>query len=156
TVVDRVVSSYTPTIRALTHARRAGPADPAGHADAANIPNRVLVVAMPHTPGAADLPGALAEAERLHQLHPGQVTVLTGSETAHAAVRAALPAAESAHFACHGASDMTNPSNSRLLLADYQQRPLTVADVARVRLEDADLTFLSACSTARPSARLTD
>jgi tetratricopeptide (TPR) repeat protein len=156
TVVDRVVSSYSPTIRALTHARRAGPADSAAHAGAADTADRVLVVAMPHTPGQPDLRGAQAEAERLEQLRPGQVTVLIGPEATHDAVCAALPAAEWAHFACHGSSDLTNPSTSQLLLADYQQRPLTVADIARLRLEDADLAFLSACSTARPSARLTN
>lgn len=36
-----------------------------------------------------------------------------------------------------------------------QQRPLTVVDVARLRL-DADLAFLSACSTARPGGPLAD
>jgi CHAT domain-containing protein len=33
---------------------------------------------------------------------------------------------------------------------------LTVVDVARLRLDDADLAFLSACSTAMPGARRSD
>jgi CHAT domain-containing protein len=66
-----------------------------------------------------------------------------------------LPAARWAHFACHGFSDQVNPSASRLLLADHQQRSLTVVDVARLHL-DAELAFLSACSTASPAVRLTD
>jgi CHAT domain-containing protein len=57
------------------------------------------------------------------------------------------------HFACHGTAEITDPSNSRLLLHD---RPLTVVDVARLRLHDAELAFLSACETARPGARLAD
>ena len=153
TVIDRVVSSYTPTIRALAYARRAlaGPGE-----DTAGVGGRVLVVAMPHTPGAPDLPGAQAEAARLQEDFPGQVTVLTGPDATRDAVRAALPAARWAHFACHGSSDLGNPSASRLLLADYQRQPLTVVDVARLRLDDAGLAFLSACSTARPGGRLTD
>ena len=111
---------------------------------------------MPHTPGASDLPGAQAEAAGLQRRFPGQVTVLTGPQATHDAVLAALPAARWAHFACHGSSDLTNPSASRLLLADHQQRPLTVVDVARLRLDDAGLAFLSACSTARPGGRLAD
>ncbi len=60
------------------------------------------------------------------------------------------------HFACHGANDLSNPSASSLLLTDHQERPLTVTDVARLRLDDAGLAFLSACSTARPGRRLID
>lgn len=33
---------------------------------------------------------------------------------------------------------------------------MTVTQVARLRLDDAGLAFLSACSTARPGRRLTD
>ena len=43
-----------------------------------------------------------------------------------------------------------------MLLTDHRQRPLTVVDVARLRLDDAGLAFLSACSTARPGGRLAD
>ena len=111
---------------------------------------------MPHTPGAPDLPGALAEAAGLQRRFPGRVTVLTGPQATHDAVLAALPAGRWAHFACHGASDPSNPSASCLLLTDHQQRPLTVVDVARLRLEDAGLAFLSACSTAQPGGRLAD
>jgi CHAT domain-containing protein len=62
----------------------------------------------------------------------------------------ALPAARWVHFACHGVSDPANASASRLLLADHRQRPLTVVDVARLRLDEVGMAFLSACSTARP------
>ncbi len=156
TVIDRVISSYTPTIRALAHARRSRPAA-AGEAGARPGGGvQVVAVAMPHTPGTPDLPGAQAEAAVLQQRFPGQVTVLTGDRATHDAVLAALPAGRWAHFACHGTSDLDNPSASCLLLADHQQRPLTVTDVARLRLDDAGLAFLSACSTARPGGRLAD
>jgi CHAT domain-containing protein len=116
----------------------------------------VVVAAMSHTPDASDLPGADAEAALLQQRFPDRVTTLVGPEATHDAVLAALPAARWAHFACHGFSDLTNPSASHLLLTDHRQRPLTVVDVARLRLDDADLAFLSACSTARPGGRLAD
>ena len=111
---------------------------------------------MPHTPGASDLPGAQAEATGLQRRFPGRVTVLTGPQATHDTVLAALPAGRWAHFACHGASDLSNPSASCLLLTDHRQRPLTVVDVARLRLDGAGLAFLSACSTARPGGRLAD
>ena len=155
TVVDRVISSYTPTIRALTYARRSPSA--AGGGDASGRPgaeDRVIAVAMPHTPGASHLPGAQAEVTRLQQLFPGRVTVLTGEQATHDAVRRALQAGRWAHFACHGVSDLRNPSASYLQLTDH--RRLTAVDVARLRLDGAGLAFLSACSTGRPGDRLAD
>lgn len=151
TVVDRVVCSTAPTVRALAHARRdaADTARPGG--------DRAVAVAMPRTPGGrSDLPGAEAEAALIGRCFPGPVDVLTGSAATREAVLAALPEARWAHFACHGHSDLSDPSSGHLLLADHQTRPLTVADLAGVRLDGAEIAFLSACSTARPGARLAD
>jgi predicted metal-dependent phosphoesterase TrpH len=152
TVIDRVVSSYTPTVRALAHARsHAGDtASPAG-ADGWTV-----AVAMPHTPGQLDLPGAHREVDQLERRFPGRVRVLTGRQATRDGVLAALPGARRAHFACHGSANLADPSASRLLLHDHQTKPLTVIDVARLRLDDAELAFLSACETARPGTRLTD
>ena len=68
TAIDRVVSSYIPTVRALSHARGRPPAT--GH--------RVLVVSMPQTPGAPDLDGAARRATP-HARFPGTL-VLAGRE----------------------------------------------------------------------------
>ncbi|MDQ2585253.1 CHAT domain-containing protein [Saccharothrix yanglingensis] len=148
-VVDRVVCSTTPTLRALAHSRRGtDPARPRA--------DRALVVAMPRTPGHdVPLPGAEREAVVVRTHLPGPVDVVSGTAATRDAVLAALPKARVAHFACHGDSDLTDPSRSLLLLADHHSRPLTVLDLAHLRL-DADLAFLSACSTARPGGRLAD
>ena len=69
---------------------------------------------------------------------------------------AALPRYRWAHFACHGSSYLGNPSASHLLLRNYKLRPLTVVDIARLRLDDAWLAFLSACATARTGPHLAD
>jgi hypothetical protein len=153
TVIDRVVSSYIPTIRALMRARR-----PRGGAEGGRLQtgDRVLAVVMPHTPAERDLPGAQEEAACLQRRFSDQVTVLSGPDATHDKVLTQLSAVGRAHFACHGYSDLTNPSSSHLLLHDHQTRPLTVVDVARLNLDDADLAFLSACSTAQPGTRLTD
>lgn len=52
------------------------------------------------------------------------------------------------HFACHGFSDPLNPSNSRLLLADHQIAPLTVAEISERVIKTSKLAYLSACSSA--------
>ncbi|MFF9343792.1 MULTISPECIES: CHAT domain-containing protein [unclassified Streptomyces] len=146
-LLDRVVSSTTPTIRALGHAR-------AGRRDDRNEP-RLLVVAMPRTPDAPDLPGAQAEADHLSALLPG-ATVLAGAEATRDAVLDALPAHGWAHFACHGYSDPDNPSDSHLALYDHDRAPFRVRDLSRLRLRNAEFAFLSACDTARTTARLSD
>ncbi|MER5213643.1 CHAT domain-containing protein [Streptomyces sp. NPDC002838] len=150
TVLDRVVCSVTPTLRAFAHSRRAADSAPprAG---------RAVVVAMPKTPGGyADLSGAEAETAVLCRHFPGEVEVRTGTAATHDAVLDALTRARWAHFACHGRSDLADPSAGRLVLADHHNQPLTVMDLARLRMDDAELAFLSACSTARPSGRLAD
>lgn len=135
-VMDRVVSSHTPTIRALRHARRS--IAPGG--------GRTLIVAMPETPDQDPLPNAAAEAALLHERMPDALTLI-GSAT-RAQVLAALPECSIAHFACHGVSDLADPSDSRLLLADHDGAPFTVAGLTSVNLERAELAYLSACSTA--------
>jgi hypothetical protein len=156
TVPDRVVSSYTPTIRALIHARRTRSVNSSSDRSTAAQGGGVVVVAMPHTPGTSGLPGAVAEADIVRRRFRGQAMTLVGSEATRDAVIGALPKARWAHFACHGSADLANPSASRLLLNDHSERPFTVVDVARLRLEHAELAFLSACSTARPGGRLAD
>jgi CHAT domain-containing protein len=51
---------------------------------------------------------------------------------------------------------MVDPSRSRLLLHDHDTAPLTVAELAPVRLERAQLAYLSACRTAFGASRLLD
>jgi hypothetical protein len=150
TVLDRVVSSTIPNMRVLLRPDR-GPSLPA--------PSSVLVVAMPTTPGQPDLPGAAREAALLAELLPGRVDVLGlpgGPPATYDSVLAALPDHTWAHFSCHGATDMGDPSASLLLLRDYQDRPLSVLDLQRARLGTAELAFLSACSTARAGVDLPD
>jgi len=60
---------------------------------------------------------------------------------------------ELVHVACHAHNDPISPSKSHLLLHD---RVMSVAEVSRLRLEHAELAYLSACSTARGSAGLAD
>lgn len=142
TVLDRVVSSYTPTIRSLRHARHR-------QAATAGVPDRSLVVAMPATTGLADLRNVHTETELLTGVLPDP-HILT--EPDRAAVLAELPRHSIAHFACHGSYDIDNPANSRLLLADHERHPLTVGDLNAVNLDAARLAYLSACHTALNSA----
>uniref|UniRef100_UPI00262845C4 CHAT domain-containing protein n=1 Tax=Streptomyces luteogriseus TaxID=68233 RepID=UPI00262845C4 len=117
-----------------------------------------LVVALPQTPGADSLGHAEREAARVAELlrPAGPVTVLTGPAATSQSVLDALPRHGTAHFVCHGLTDPLDPSGSRLLLADHRERPLTVAVLAELRLREADLAHLSACSTGVTAHRLAD
>ena len=157
TVIDRVISSTIPTVRGLIYARQRHTLSTQSAFSSDEC--RVLVVAMPHTPDQADLPGSVDEATIITKMLAGRVDVLGLPGTPHAsheAVIAALPTHAWAHFSCHGASDLEDPSASHLLLSDFQSHPLTVLDLSRARLDKVELAFLSACATARPDVTLPD
>jgi CHAT domain-containing protein len=77
-------------------------------------------------------------------------------DASFASVVEALPEHRWTHFSCHGVSELEDPSASALLLADHQSRRLTVLDLMQARLDEAELAFLSACTTARTGATLPD
>lgn len=146
TVLDRVVSSYTPTVRALSHARERARTAP---------PTRSLIVAMPATPGGlTPLPGASAEISALRSLLPNPTILEEENEVTERTptrdrVLSELAGAGIAHFACHAASHPDDPSSSQIFLHDHVDRPFTVATLLPARLQPAQLAFLSACETAR-------
>ncbi|WP_371551505.1 CHAT domain-containing protein [Streptomyces sp. NBC_00554] len=153
TVMDRVISSYTPTVRALRYARERT-LSPAAV--------RSLIVAMPTTPGLPNhgrLRFVEAEATMLQTRLLAPVLLRepaptdgfldpTRSMPTKANVLEHMPECAIVHFACHGASDPTDPSKSHLLLHDHMDDPLTVASLAPVALGRARLAYLSACRTA--------
>lgn len=145
-VVDRVVSSYTPTLRLLGDASSppTGTGRRAGHL-VVPVPRSSL---MPHRP----LEGAGREAAHVVSTVPGALPLPEEAVSA-LAVRAGLRGARGVHFACHGQSDARHPSRSHLVLRD---ETLTVADLITERLDGLELAVLSACSTAHAGEQLPD
>jgi hypothetical protein len=145
--LDHVVSSYTPTLRALLEARsRAAESPrPARPAD-------MLVVAVPHAPGAPEL-NVQPEIDAIVSRLGDRCTVLLGPDATFDRVRSELPRHRWVHFACHGTQNLGDPSHSALLLYDH---PLAVLDTAGLDLADAEFAFLSACQTAGGGAVLAD
>ncbi|MFD0634263.1 CHAT domain-containing protein [Catenulispora yoronensis] len=150
-VIDRVISSYTPTIRALRYARQKAATAATGQGGSQS---RSLIVAMPTTPAAPGrpepppLPLAAREAALLAAVLPRPVVLSESQPPTWPAVRDQLRHSTIAHFACHGAFDPTNPSDSHLLLHDHATSPLTVTRLAPLRLDHAQIAYLSACHTA--------
>lgn len=145
TALHRAVSSFTPTLRSLIQLRDRHPG--------ALLPAAgPLIVAMPQTPGANDLPEAKAEATELASRF-GSSEYLSGVAATHSAVTEAMSRHPWAHFACHGIQDLDAPSCGRLALHDA---PLTISQLMALRLDNPEFAFLSACETYRGGTRVPD
>ncbi|KAI8629554.1 TPR-like protein [Xylariaceae sp. FL1651] len=140
TVLDRVMSSYGSSVKAIIHRRRRR-LQPATGAKA-------LLVAMEHTPGNDMLPFAIEEVAmirnicgtlRLQPIEPGR---------RKQDVEPHLRDCKIFHFAGHGATDEYDASNSRLFLEDGT---LKVAELLEINLTERPpfLAYLSACGTGR-------
>lgn len=68
-------------------------------------------------------------------------------------VRAALTRSTWAHFACHAVADPVSPAEGGLLLHD---RILRLPEIGGLPLAEAELAYLSACSTANHGIRHAD
>ncbi|MFY1632866.1 CHAT domain-containing protein [Solwaraspora sp. WMMB335] len=143
-VLDRVVSSYAPTLRALLEARQ-----PLAQPSA---DDRLLVVSMPQTPGQLPLENVVRERKLLTSLLRDRHTLLEDTSATTTAVLDELPRHRWAHFSCHGGQDLADPSRGGLLLHD---RVLTIPDIS-ARQHDGEFAFLSACKTAVGGTTLPD
>ena len=142
-LVDRTVSSYTPTVTALHHARARGA-----------TPDRT-VAAVVHAdvrrPGLPALPAARREAraaaDRLG------VEPLDLAECGREALVSALITCTHLHLALHAVADQDDPGISRFLLPDLD---LTFAEIAARRGGWGRLAYLSACETTYTPRDLAD
>ena len=79
---------------------------------------------------------------------------LRDKEASRDSVLKALKKAEWVHFACHGGLDMRKPFESSFVLPGGK---LTLLDLSRAHLRNAEFAFLSACHTAeQPLTSATD
>jgi hypothetical protein len=145
TVLDRVVSSYTPTLRALLSSPDTAQVKP--------TPPRMLVVALPETPGQANLPGVNRERDLLvDRFGDDRTTVLHGVHATRDAVQRNLPLHRWVHFSCHGTQELDSPSEGGLLLHDGR---LPIKEF-RTREYRGEFAALSACKTAAGGVSLLD
>ncbi|CUS09058.1 unnamed protein product, partial [Tuber aestivum] len=170
--ISRAISTYIPTIKALSYARQkqlqlfeeydaSFSAERSKKAKILKQRNpRLLLVPMPQTPGAPELPGVSEEV--LYILDSStqsliEPTLLSGPTPAEVLKKINLY--EIVHFACHGVSCL-NPSNSHLVLLSQDgisADRLMARDISNLITQNAQIAYLSACSSARnPYAQLAD
>lgn len=142
-LVDRTVSSYTPTVTALHHAR--------ARAAAPDRTEAAVVHADVRRPGLPDLPAARREAraaaDRLG------VEPLDLARCGREVLISRLLTCTHLHMALHAVADQDDPGTSRFLLPDLD---LTFAEIAARRGGWGRLAYLSACETTYTPRHLAD
>ena len=140
-VLDRVISSYTPTVRALEHARNQirRPKN--------TTSQTLLLVSMPATPNGRPLPFSAEEVNGINKLLRYSMKTMNLPNPTKSEVLERIEQCSIVHFACHGEVDR-DPSKSRILLSDWETNTFYVADMAQRRLDQAELAYISACYAA--------
>jgi tetratricopeptide (TPR) repeat protein len=146
--LDWVVSSYSPTIKALSFAE-----ENALVAKREPRDEKIIVVSMPTTLENEPLPNVLKEVEELKRLlSESAICIEVRQNPTRKQILTELTNYTIAHFACHGES-RKDPSQSRLLLHDWKAHPLTVADIMSLKVRGAKFAYLSACNTSTTEDR---
>ena len=132
---DLYISSYTPSLSALIESRKASP-------QSLERPSLLLVAQPDDT-----LPGVKEEIKVIRRLEERvTVTGLVSSKATPTSVVEGLRGSRLAHFACHGVLEAGKPFEASFML--HGDSRLTLLDIVRSRLPDAEFAFLSCCHTA--------
>ncbi|KAH9859228.1 hypothetical protein J1614_012244 [Plenodomus biglobosus] len=148
---DQTIPSYAPTIKALRNARTRSLT--VGKLESKET--SVLIVTMPTTPGQSALSGVAREEKAITEATKDVYTIIPPLRhpTADQVLRG-IRESEIAHFACHGYSDLEDPSNSHRLLQKSSASGLVVDRLTVSTLLGATaqgrvwIAYLPACATA--------
>jgi hypothetical protein len=143
TALDRVVSSYSSSIKAIIHSLQ-----PWHQEQTAKPCQDVILISMPHTPEQAPLQYASDEINAVKAVCESMGLPIIQPQVNQTNVLAALKTCQIFHFAGHGGIK-NDPLQSFLLLRDWKQHPLKVANLLETNLSVTSpfLAYLSACGT---------
>ena len=144
TVLDRVISSYHTSVRAIIRSRQNVAATPMR-------PGRALMLAMGHTPGSSSLPFAPREVDAIQRPFKSMTLDPIELQPNKQDILAHLPHCSIFHFAGHGFANTNNPLESYLALSRGKQDSLTIANLLKINLYKSPpfLAYLSACGTGQ-------
>jgi CHAT domain len=141
-VIDRVISSYTPTLKALKYARERSKR-------AAKVTQqKAMLIGWPEESEEDDLAFVSDDIEIVNSLLSPHIQATVLQKPDRKRVLSRLGEHHIVHFSCHGYSSATNPSESRLLLKNWRTDPLTVSDLTASNIPFGQFAFLSACHSA--------
>ena len=133
---DLYIPSYTPSVSALIESRQAN----------VQMPKRpsLLLVAQPDDL----LPGVKGEIKVIRRALHARLTMesLVSAEATPSSVLEGLRGSRFAHFACHGVLEAGKPFDASFKL--HGNSRLTLLEIVRSRLPDAEFAFLSCCHAA--------
>ncbi|CAI6088656.1 unnamed protein product [Clonostachys chloroleuca] len=129
-VMDRVISSYSPSIRALSRCQQPSRRNQLTSPHQRNM----IVVGMDKTLGHGSLPFMQEEVRQLGSLS-AKMNLELHELSKKTELLALLPNCEIFHFAGHGLSNSRDPSQSCLLLRDWEKHPLTVANLCEMDIK---------------------
>ncbi|KAH7188043.1 CHAT domain-containing protein [Fusarium flagelliforme] len=146
TVMDRAMSSYSSSVKAIVRSR--GRAGLDRHPEGLE---RAVLVSMGRTPGHSTLPSAGKEVTMLRPICESKGFDVVEPKPVKKAVVSELPQCKIFHFAGHGSTNGPDPSQSTLLLEDWQKDPLTVSTLLDINIQQYSpfLAYLSACGTGQ-------
>jgi CHAT domain-containing protein len=149
-VLDYVVSSYTPNVTALT--RR--------FEDCRSIDDSVaglFLTSQPDGIPGSQIPGTTREVKEIYETSlkygTARVEMLNGDHVTPDECLNHLDRFSSVHLACHGSQDMKNPLSSQFF---FHHGTLDLSTVIKKDLKNADLAFLSACQTSTGDEKLVE
>lgn len=148
TVLDRVMSSYSLSVKAIIHGRRRKirPSTPSNAGQA-------LLVAMENTPSAPRLKYVKQEMDQVQRIcKPNFSISFRSDERSHKKdILSELSKCKIFHFAGHGQTNTSDPFKSALLLSEGNSNPMRVSDLLDINLrENAPfVAYLSACGTGQ-------
>jgi tetratricopeptide (TPR) repeat protein len=136
---DLYIPSYTPSLSALIDSRKAS-------RRTLEKPSLLLVAQPDH-----NLPGVKGEIKVIRKLgEQVSVTGLVSSNATPTSVIDGLRGNQLAHFACHGVLETGKPFEASFKLHEGER--LTLLEIVRSRLPDAEFVFLSCCHAAEITA----
>ncbi|PVF91893.1 TPR-like protein [Serendipita vermifera] len=143
-ISDYVISSYTPTLSTLLEksSRTVGPRF------------KLLSVIQPSAPGGASIPNTKKELECIkRRLVNRKHDVLKGPQGIKSRVIRGMKESNWVHLACHGSQRQDQPTKSGLILEDGH---LTLEEIIKLDLPNAEFAFLSACQTTTGDEALSE
>ncbi|KAF6742711.1 CHAT domain-containing protein [Ephemerocybe angulata] len=148
-VSDYVVSSYTPTVTAVTERAK-------NRLSVDAKASGLFLTSQPNVPGASPIPGTTSEVRAiLKRAEESGVRAMKceGEELTVGACLMRMQDYSSIHLACHGSQNATEPLRSRFL---FHRGSLELGRIIQSDLKNADLAFLSACQTSTGEEKLSD
>ncbi|PVF95780.1 hypothetical protein CPB86DRAFT_875429 [Serendipita vermifera] len=143
-LTDYAISSYIPTISVLLN-RSNSAVEPLF---------KLLSVVQPSAPGVSSIPNTKEELDCIRRhLVNREHRVLEGTEGTKDRVMKGMKECNWLHLACHGVQRPDEPTKSALILEDGH---LTLEEIIRLNLPNAEFAFLSACKTTAGDEKLSE